>query len=133
MRRARLGLLLGAAWLIALILSVLIAQQPLGPAVLLAIGRTVLDLVAVAVVVAVGGGIGVMVGPDLPRLSSLERHAMRLLVGLGVISIVVLVLGLLGLFPPPSLWIITLALSAAAPSSVEVAPRNKARIVPASD
>ena len=113
MSRARLGLLVAVVWLAALTLSSLIAQPPLPTATLMALGRVFLDGLAVALLVLAGGGVGTLAMRDLPRLSGLERLALRALAGLGAISLAVLCLGLLGWLPSRWIgWLATLAVLA---------------------
>lgn len=105
--------LLSVVWLVALVLSSLIAQQALPAALLTALGGMLLDVLAVAAMVALSGGIGAVIMPDLPRLSDLERQSLGILVGLGVISLVILVTGLLGWLPSRWLaWVFTFAAGA---------------------
>jgi len=111
MARTRIGLALAIAWIAGLTISYVIAQGLVSGKSGIALVLIALDVLAAAVLVILGGAVGTVLMPDFPRLSALTCDSLRAVIGLGVISILILIIGLLGLFPPRWLaWIITLGL-----------------------
>jgi hypothetical protein len=101
------------AWLAALALAYLIAQPPASLPVVLALGRALINLLAVGLMLAISGGIGTLIVPDLPPLGRLEMAILRALIGVGAFSLSVLALGAAGAFPSAGLgWAIMIALAA---------------------
>lgn len=113
MRRVRIGLAFVVAWLLALLLSYLISQKLVNIVTVDLLVRALIDVVAVLVLLIIGGALGTLIMPDLPRLAELVRTTLRALVGLGILSTLILIAAMLGLIPPRWLaWVITLALLA---------------------
>jgi hypothetical protein len=98
-------------WLVALIAGYYVGHKPFGGETALAVLRAILDLLAVAALVALGGAIGSLVlpagsGPFTPA----ETLALQALLGLGALSLAVFALVALALIPPAWLaWLLTLA------------------------
>lgn len=111
MNRTRLGLTLIVALLTALVVSYVVAQKLLLGETGLALLLILRDFAAAAAVLWLGGAVGTLLMPDLPRSTSLTRDALRALIGLGVLSPIVLIVGLLGMIPTPLLaWAVILSL-----------------------
>ncbi|HLV43324.1 MAG TPA: hypothetical protein VKY39_00030, partial [Aggregatilineales bacterium] len=109
----RIGPLLAVAWLLSLFVAFALVQMPVSRAVAMAVARAALDAAAVAALVAAGGAIGALIIRDDAALLPAERVAARTLAGLAAISLLVLAIGLLGIFPPRWLaWLLTLGLLA---------------------
>lgn len=109
----RIGPLLAVAWLLSLFVAFALVQMPVSRAVAMAVARAALDAAAVAALVAAGGAIGALIIRDDAALLPAERFAARTLAGLAAISLLVLAIGLLGIFPPRWLaWLLTLGLLA---------------------
>ncbi len=96
----RIGLLLALVWTVALAVAYAIMHPPFGLGTALAVGLSLLDVAAVAGLVALGGALGTRLMQGLDPLSHLERAAVQTLTGLATISVVGMALGLIGLFPP---------------------------------
>ncbi len=113
MSRERIGILLAFAWLSAVVLAYTYVHNPFTLHLATSLGLSLLDVAAVALLLVVAGGLGTLLVGDATALSALERAGLRALLGLGVISIAVLVIGLAGLFPPGWLaWVIMLVMLA---------------------
>lgn len=114
MIRRRLPGLLALVWALSIVLSAFLYHQmrynPLGAQVIEALGRLIVDVGAVAALLALSGALGWLL---LRRFSGdfgrLERCALTALLGLGVIGFAVLGIGVAGLFPPT--WLAWLAMA----------------------
>jgi hypothetical protein len=92
-----LSLLIGYYW----------THKPFSFALIQSVGGAVLDILTVAAIVIVTGGVGrqVLARLDLCALSTAERVALESVLGLGITSWIALFLGMLGLFHGLVLWI----------------------------
>ncbi len=112
--RARLGPLLAVVWLLSLFMAFALVQMPVTQAVAAAIGRVAVDVTAVALMAALGGAVGVLIIGHTGTVTLATRAALQALMGLGALSLAVLVVGMAGLFPPRWLaWVLTIGLLAA--------------------
>ena len=110
MKRAVLGALAAFVWLAALAASYTVIHNPLASGSAPAIARMLVDVTAVVAMVALAGALGRLALHSLPFASEVEQTILQALIGLALISLAVLVIGLLGLFPATWLaWAITLA------------------------
>lgn len=112
----------GIVWRVAVALFILIgaligfywAHKPLDPALLTSAGGAALDLLTTALIVMVGGGLGRRLTQMLVQgdsgLSRPERLALEGSIGLGAISISLLIVGLVGLFNAAVLWLLLIVL-----------------------
>ncbi len=111
MIRKRILPLLALVWLVAIALSYALVHNPLTGRIALALGRALLDVLAVGLLAALAGALGTLLLPDLKPFSTLEQAGLRVLIGLGLLSAAVLILGMLSLFPPRWLaWLVMLGL-----------------------
>src|SRR5574341_787483 len=94
--RRRLPVWLALIWLAALTIGYVLFHYPV-------IGRAVLDIVAVAVLVTLGGGLGRVLAGDLALLDAQARPAIQALLGLGLLALIILGIGMAGLLP--STWL----------------------------
>lgn len=110
----RMGPMLAFAWLAALFLAFTLVQMPLTLEIAAAVGRTLIDGLAVAILTALAGALGTLMISAVEGLTAVERAAVRLLVGFTALGLAVLLVGMLGLFPPVWLgWLIMIGLLAA--------------------
>ncbi len=111
MSRVRASAVLALSFLAALAVSSLIVQPPIDLPVARALLLLIRDLLAVAVLILLAAGLGtLLIRSGLPRLHPLTLAAMRALVGLGAVSVAVLLIGLAGRLPPSWLaWVLSLA------------------------
>jgi hypothetical protein len=126
----RYVLLLPVTWLLALSIAYAFVHNPLTVGgfqaiswrvgaftlrdVLSAAGRNLRNLAGVALLLAVAGALGRSLLHPAHRLSPPERVSLQALLGMGLLAFPVLVIGLLGLFPPAWLaWLLTLGIAAA--------------------
>ena len=98
-----IGVLVGA---LALLVAYYWVHKPLDPALLLALGGALLDLLTAAALFAVAGGLGrrALSCLDVSRLSRSERVALESGLGLGLIASTAALLGMAGLFRGVVLW-----------------------------
>lgn len=106
----RAGLWLTFIWLAVLSLTFYLSRLwPHGP-VIRALGDDLVDVFAVVALTTLGGAIGTLLLRENKFLSLLEIAALRGLLGLGLISLTLLLIGLVGRFPTRWLgWAITVA------------------------
>lgn len=103
-----------ALWLAAIWLAVLAAvyyalRNPFLGGISV-VAHDLIDILAVTLLVWLAGALGALVLPQPGRFSALERAAVQALSGLGILSLIVLALGLIGWYPPGWVaWLITLA------------------------
>ncbi len=116
MSAKRIAYLLAAAWLIAIVVAYYwvhtpyLLPVPLG-AIAARMGKSVLNIAAVSLTMALGGALGRAMRKDLTPLSDEEQIVLQGLLGLALISVAVLAVGLVGLFPPPWLaWLLLVIL-----------------------
>src|SRR4051812_24473900 len=93
---AILGVLVGYYW----------QHKALSPAVIASLGGMAVDFLTAVTIAVIAGGVGrrLLASINLAVLSRPERTALECLLGLGVISLVVVLLGLIGLFKGIVLW-----------------------------
>ncbi|MBN1310566.1 MAG: phospholipid carrier-dependent glycosyltransferase [Anaerolineae bacterium] len=116
MIRRRLPGLLVLVWALSIAISYLIVHQvqydPLDEEVVMALGRLLLDGMAVVLLLVLSGTLGTLFLLRFEKyLPELEQGALAALLGLGAIGFVILVIGLLGLFPPG--WLMWLVMASA--------------------
>lgn len=115
---SKANLLVRALLLFLLLVALLIAyfwvHKPFDLPIVTRVGGALLDVGTAAVLFVLAGGLGRAALARLDRsvLGRAERLALDMGVGLGLTGLGVLVLGLVGLFRPPLLWIILIVLSA---------------------
>lgn len=130
-RRSLIALFAGLAliWLAVVIAGYYLGHKPFGLETVQAVAHSALDLLAVALLVTLGGSLGSLLLLPLSRretrqrpggegedggLNQLETLALQVLLGLGALSLAVFVLVALALIPPAWLaWLLTLAALAA--------------------
>jgi hypothetical protein len=111
MNRRRIGPLLAFVWLGVVVSGYVLVHFPLTAEIAAALLQTALGIISVIALVVLGGALGALIAPDLSPLSDLERGSVQALLGLTLISVLAVVLGLLGLFPPR--WLAWLLIAAA--------------------
>jgi hypothetical protein len=88
------------------------AQQGWPGLIAQAIGLNLLDVMAVIALVGLSGAAGTVLLPARESFLDFERPLLEVLLGLGLVSLLVLLLGLIGLFPPRWVaWAIPAALA----------------------
>lgn len=100
------------AGVLALLVGYYWVHKPLGLGLLQVWGGAALDVLTVALVIVTAGGVGRRVLARLVEGAALpgaERVALEAGIGLGLLSLAVLVIGLLGLLQPPALWLLLAA------------------------
>ncbi len=99
--------------LFALLTAYYWVHKPFDTGVIARVGGALLDLLTVAALFVCAGGCGraALARVDLAPISRAERVALEGGIGLGLIALGTLVLGLVGLFRPPLLWLLLAALS----------------------
>ncbi len=111
MNTQRIGALLALSWLGALLVAYTVIHNPLTVPLALALVRGLIDVLAVAAFLALGGALGTLLMREAGVLSDLERSAIRVLIGLVGPSLLMLGIGLLGAFPPVWLaWTVLIGL-----------------------
>jgi Dolichyl-phosphate-mannose-protein mannosyltransferase len=91
--------------LLALMIGYYIFHKPIDLGLLFTFGGAALDLATVGLVAAIAGGLGRRGLVLFDGISRVERVAMECGVGLGLISIIMLALGMIGLLNPLVLWV----------------------------
>jgi hypothetical protein len=97
---------LALTWVFVVAAMYYVAHKPVSASNLLALGQTLAGLGGAGLVVALGGGIGLLILRRLD-LSPLQRLVWAAAVGLGVVSLAGLGLGAVGLLRPWLLWSLT--------------------------
>nr|MBN1228487.1 hypothetical protein [Anaerolineae bacterium] len=112
MKWQRVAALAAFLWFGVLAVGYMVVHAPVAAASLAGLGRTLLCILAVLLLVALAGALGTLVTGRLAGLYDLERVAVSLLFGLALISLVILLLSLLHLYPPAWLgWLLTAGLT----------------------
>ncbi len=102
----------GIIWRVALVLVGLLAlmvgyyvfHKPIDLGLLFTFGGVVLDLATLGLVAVVAGGLGRRALTSFDGISRVERVALECGLGLGLISTIMLILGMVGLLTPLVLW-----------------------------
>ncbi|MBN1430139.1 MAG: phospholipid carrier-dependent glycosyltransferase [Anaerolineae bacterium] len=116
MIRRRLSGLLILVWALSIVISHFIVQQvqynPLGKQGIIALGYLARDMAAVPALLVLAGALGTIFLRGIAGLlTELEQSGLAVLLGLGVLGVIVLVIGLLGFFPPMWLgWLVMASL-----------------------
>ncbi|MFN8563465.1 MAG: hypothetical protein U0703_18030 [Anaerolineae bacterium] len=92
--------------LFALLIAYYWVHKPFDAAVFARVGGALLDLLTVAALIVMVGGIGraALRRFDLSIVSHAERVALEGGIGAGIVALAALIAGLVGLFRPPLLW-----------------------------
>jgi hypothetical protein len=93
----RLPLVLALLWLIAVPIAYYALHKPFTAALTRSLGGALVDLASVFLLVGMAGGLGRRLLPQMPELSRAERIGSQALVGLGALSVLIFVVGLLNL------------------------------------
>ncbi len=97
--------------MVAVLLGYFWAHKPLDPALIFTLGGAVLDGFTAVVVVSLAGGLGrriISLRLSYDSLSRPEQVALESLLGLGILSWIVLLLGMIGLYKGLIFWIMLL-------------------------
>lgn len=92
------------AGLLALMIGYYVYHKPIDLGLLITFGGAALDLITLALIAAVAGGLGRRGLTSFDGISRIERIGLECGVGLGSISIVMLILGMVGLLNALVLW-----------------------------
>ncbi|MBN1310567.1 MAG: hypothetical protein JXB30_04040 [Anaerolineae bacterium] len=110
----RLGLWLFFLWLMTFVFSYYLLHSPSVVVVVSAVRLILIDILALSILLAIAGAFGNLMFGISDKFSQPEQVALQVLLGLGIISLIVLAVGMVGLFPPRWLaWIISLGCLAA--------------------
>lgn len=103
--RTLIGALLFVFWIALVIALYFVIHKPWWGELNLKPFTALLDIVLAVILVSLAGGVGHQVLPGLEDVNPLERIALECAVGLGILSLVVLVIGLLGWFSSWVAWL----------------------------
>ena len=100
--------------LFALLIGYYWVHKPFDYTVFARVGGALLDLLTVAALFVIAGGIGraLLSRLDMSAVTRAERIALETGIGVGVIALAALILGLVGFFRPPLIWVLLIIITA---------------------